>query len=62
MTNYYMESSTSINFKERLKRLIDYQDVLARNSLLAHRNCDQGWLKYFLNLRIVNLLFFLNRI
>ena len=37
-----MENSTCVNFKERLKRLIAYQDVLARNSLLAQRTCDQG--------------------
>ncbi len=41
-----MENSTSINFKERLKRLITYQDILARNNLLAQRTCDHGLLKY----------------
>ncbi len=39
-----MENSTPVNFKERLKRLITYQDVLSKNSLLAQRSCDQGLL------------------
>lgn len=37
-------SNTNGNFKERLERLIAYQDVLAKNNLLAQRNCDQGFL------------------
>ena len=37
-----METHSAVNFKARLQRLIAYQDVLARNNLLAHRSCDQG--------------------
>jgi hypothetical protein len=37
-----MEISSAVNFKARLQRLIAYQDVFARNNLLAQRSCDQG--------------------
>jgi len=37
-----MENSPSVNLKERLKTLLNYQDVLTRNYLLAQRTSDQG--------------------
>lgn len=37
-----MEINSGVNFKARLQRLIAYQDVYARNNLLAQRSCDQG--------------------
>ena len=39
-----MEINSGVNFKARLQRLIAYQDVFARNNLLAQRSCDQGLL------------------
>jgi hypothetical protein len=50
-----MENSTPVNFKERLKRLITYQDVLSKNNLLAQRTCDQGLLfLYILRSNFIN--------
>ncbi len=40
-----MEINPAVNFKARLQRLIAYQDVFARNNLLAQRSCDQGWFR-----------------
>ncbi len=37
-----MEINSAVNFKARLQRLIAYQDVFARNNVLAQRSCDQG--------------------
>jgi hypothetical protein len=37
-----MEINSAVNFKARLQRLIAYQDIFARNNLLAQRSCDQG--------------------
>jgi hypothetical protein len=37
-----METNSTVNFKARLQRLLAYQDVFARNNLLAQRSCDQG--------------------
>jgi hypothetical protein len=42
-----METDTPVSFRARLQRLIAYQDVFARNSLLAQRTCEQGLLRYF---------------
>ncbi len=39
-----MEITSAVNFKARLQRLIAYQDIFARNNLLAQRSCDQGLL------------------
>jgi hypothetical protein len=41
-----METDTPVSFRARLQRLIAYQDVFARNSLLAQRTCEQGLLRY----------------
>ncbi|CAF3545330.1 unnamed protein product [Rotaria socialis] len=49
-----MEVSAAVNFKARLQRLIAYQDVFARNHLLAQRSCDQefsAFLKFHNELR-----------
>ena len=37
-----METDTPISFRARLQRLVAYQDIFARNSLLAQRTCEQG--------------------
>jgi len=49
-----MEANSAVNFKARLQRLIAYQDVFARNNLLAQRSCDQGLKRS----SISNFLFF----
>ena len=52
-----MEANSAVNFKARLQRLIAYQDVFARNNLLAQRSCDQGLKRS----SISNFLFFFFR-
>lgn len=37
-----VDTNSAVNFKARLQRLVAYQDVLARNYLLAQRSCDAG--------------------
>ena len=39
-----MEVNSAANFKAKLQRLIAYQDIFARNNLLAQRSCDHGLL------------------
>ncbi|CAF1181234.1 unnamed protein product [Adineta steineri] len=49
-----MEINSAVNFKARLQRLIAYQDIFARNNLLAQRSCDQefsAFLKFHNDLR-----------
>ncbi|CAF0879560.1 unnamed protein product [Adineta ricciae] len=49
-----METNPAVNFKARLQRLIAYQDVFARNNILAQRSCDQefsAFLKFHNDLR-----------
>ena len=41
-----METDAPISFRARIQRLITYQDVFARNNLLAQRTCEQGLLRY----------------
>jgi hypothetical protein len=41
-----METDAPISFRARIQRLIAYQDVFARNNLLAQRNCEPGLLRY----------------
>ena len=44
-----MDTHSAVNFKARLQRLIAYQDVYARNNVLAQRSCDQGQWETSLN-------------